>query len=110
MSITFTRQTQLLFIGDSITDCGWRQCPEEIGNGYVRLIRDYLCAEDPANAPVLINRGLSGNQIPDLQKRCQRDVLELSPDVPSIFIGINDVCHALIDPQSACPLDAYIAG
>src|SRR5205085_5916952 len=101
---------RLLFIGDSITDCSRRECPEQIDNGYVRLVRDTLCATTPADAPIVLNRGISGNKIPDLQKRWQRDVLDLSPDVLSIYIGVNDVWHGLSDSRNGCSIDAYVAG
>jgi acyl-CoA thioesterase-1 len=108
--ITFTPQTKLLFIGDSITDCGRRECPEQIGNGYVRLIRDSLLAASPATAPGVINRGVSGNKIGDLEKRWQRDVLDLSPDVLSIYVGINDVWHGLFPGREGTTIDRFIAG
>jgi lysophospholipase L1-like esterase len=102
--------SRLLFIGDSITDCGRRGDPEEIGDGYVRLVRDYLLARGPAAAPVVINRGISGNKIPDLQKRWERDVLETAPGVLSVFIGINDVWHGLAFDRVGCDIEHYIAG
>jgi lysophospholipase L1-like esterase len=110
MSITFTKQSKLLFIGDSITDCGRRECTEQIGDGYVRLLRDLLCVREPETAPNVINRGISGNKIPDLQKRWRRDVLDERPDVLSIFIGINDVWHGLVDGRSGCAINDYVAG
>ena len=106
----FTATTKLLFIGDSITDCGRREDRDEIGSGYVRLIRDYLLASSPATAPLVINRGISGNKMPDLQKRWQRDVLDLSPDVLSIYIGINDVWHGLIPDRAGCDIDQFTQG
>lgn len=110
MPIKLDSSTRLLFIGDSITDCGRKQCPEEIGNGYVRQVRDFLLAKSPANAPTVINRGVSGSKVPDLQKRWDRDVIELKPDVLSVFIGINDVWHGLVPGRVGTALDDYIAG
>jgi lysophospholipase L1-like esterase len=110
MPITFTRSTRLLFIGDSITDCGRRECPEQIGSGYVRLVRDLLFVREPETAPIVLNRGISGNKIPDLQKRWRRDVIDERPDALSIFIGINDVWHGLVDERSGCPIDEFVAG
>lgn len=110
MPIKLDSSTRLLFIGDSITDCGRKQCPEEIGNGYVRQVRDYLLAKSPANAPTVINRGVSGNKVPDLQKRWDRDVIELKPDVLSVFIGINDVWHGLVPGRVGTALEDYVAG
>jgi lysophospholipase L1-like esterase len=109
MPFTTTSDTRLLFIGDSITDVGQRTCPERIGNGYVRVIRDLLLAKSPV-APQVINRGISGNKVPDLQNRWQRDVLDEKPDILSIYIGINDVWHGFKDGRSGTTLDAYTAG
>jgi lysophospholipase L1-like esterase len=108
--ITFTTKTKLLFIGDSITDCGRREDNEALGNGYVRLVRDSLLAASPATAPTVINRGISGNKITDLQKRWQRDVLDLSPDVLSIYIGINDVWHGLFPGREGTSIECFTEG
>ncbi len=109
MAISIDRNTRLLFIGDSITDCGRRECKEQIGSGYPRIVRDYLRAKDPENAPEVINTGISGNKVTDLANRWQRDVLDLKPSVLSIKIGINDVWHGLRkDNPSGVPIDQYI--
>jgi lysophospholipase L1-like esterase len=108
--ILLTPQTRLLFIGDSITDCDRRKDPEQLGNGFVRLIRDHLAVTRPAALPVIINRGISGNKIPDLQKRWQRDVIDERPDVLSVFIGINDVWHSFAPGRAGCEIDQYTAG
>lgn len=108
--IHLDRNGRLLFIGDSITDADWRKDLESLGKGYVRMVREHLCARDPANAPTVLNRGISGNKIPDLEKRWQRDVLDLAPDVLSIFIGINDVWHGLVPGREGCPIERYTAG
>ncbi len=111
MAIHLTSTSNLLFIGDSITDCNRRKDePEQLGSGYVRLVRDYLLAKAAYAMPTVINRGISGNKIPDLQKRWDRDVLELKPDVLSIFIGINDVWHGLVPDRAGCDLPTYTAG
>lgn len=99
MATPFAREARWVFIGDSITDCGRRDCPEGIGGGYVRDIRDWLRALDPAKAPEIINVGISGNRIGDLQQRWDADVLAHQPQLVSIKIGINDVWHNI--PPSA---------
>lgn len=109
MAIEFTSQSKLLFIGDSITDVGRRECKESIGNGYVRMVRDWLCAQNPQTAPKVLNFGISGNKINDLAKRWQRDVIDQSPDVLSIYIGVNDVWHGLIPGRDGTDLDTYVA-
>jgi lysophospholipase L1-like esterase len=39
------------------------------------------------------NRGISGNKVPDLAERWQKDALDLKPDILSILIGVNDLWH-----------------
>jgi lysophospholipase L1-like esterase len=102
--------TKLLFIGDSITEWGRLEDPEALGGGYVRLIHDQLAARDPVTAPIVINQGIRSHQIPDLQARWQRDVLDHTPDVVSIYVGINDVTYGLFPHTTGCPLPQFVAG
>ena len=97
-----------LFIGDSITDVGRKTDPDGIGNGYVRLIRDYLYAKDPAKAPRVINTGISGHKVTDLAKRWKEDVLDHAPDVVSVKIGINDVWHGLDGKTNGVPIEQFL--
>lgn len=91
---------RIVFWGDSITDSIRNQMDERelggysraLGSGYVRLIDAYLGFEYPQTYEV-INRGISGNRIVDLFARIKADLINLKPDVVSILIGINDVCH-----------------
>lgn len=89
------KQSRILFIGDSITDTFRNDDPEGLGSGYVRLIRDYLTTTYPEKQLEVINKGISGNRVTDLQARWEKDVLELNPDYVSISIGINDVWRQL---------------
>jgi lysophospholipase L1-like esterase len=89
--------SRLLFIGDSITDCG-RARPigkngssDALGNGYVSLISSALTSGYPDYDLEILNTGISGNTVLDLKYRWKRDVLELEPDWLSVMIGINDV-------------------
>jgi len=88
--------SKLVFIGDSITDCG-RARPvgeglfEAIGKGYVGLVDGLLGAACPAHRIRVVNMGCSGNTVRDLKARWQTDVLDLKPDWLAILIGINDV-------------------
>lgn len=95
MALPLSRDARWLFIGDSITDAGRFQCPEGMGGGYVRLVRDWLLTSHPATAPEVVNRGISGNKVTDLEARWDADVLALEPSLVSIKIGINDVWHGL---------------
>ncbi len=110
MKLEIDRNSRLLFIGDSITDCGRLQDPDGLGGGYPRLIRDYLLARNPATAPVILNTGISGNRVPDLQGRWQSDVIDLRPDMLSVKIGINDVWHGLPGKGKKIDLDEYTTG
>lgn len=110
MALDLSPEARWVFIGDSITDCGRRECPEQIGEGYVRMIRDWLRAAHPAPAPQVINKGISGNKITDLQARWDEDVLSLQPDVVSIKIGINDVWHGLGPEPTGTSLELFLEG
>jgi acyl-CoA thioesterase I len=109
MPFTTSSDTRLLFIGDSITDVGQRNDPERVGGGYVRMVRDHLLAKAPPLAPQVINRGISGNKITDLQKRWQTDVIDEKPDLLSIYVGINDVWHGFKPERTGVPIDEYSA-
>lgn len=86
---------KILFIGDSITDCGRRADFYPYGNGYVRIFRDLLIANFPDKKFEIINKGIGGNTIVDLQQRWEDDVIYNKPDVLSILIGINDLHRVL---------------
>lgn len=82
----------ILFYGDSITDCGRdRANPGSLGNGYVSLIAADLDFRCPAPARRILNTGISGNRIYDLEKRLDADLLAHRPTVVTFLIGINDV-------------------
>jgi lysophospholipase L1-like esterase len=82
----------LLFIGDSITDCGRQEDPDGLGHGYVRLLAEQLAAQEAAAATVL-NRGISGHKAADLVARFRPDCLDLAPDLVTLYIGVNDSWH-----------------
>lgn len=106
---------KLLMIGDSITDCD-RARPigeglfDALGKGYVNIINSLLTAHYPAHHIRMVNMGISGNTVRELQGRWQSDVLELEPDWLSVCIGINDVWrhfHSPSQPEWYVPLDEY---
>jgi acyl-CoA thioesterase I len=88
MSLSFSASDHLLFIGDSITDCGRIAFINPLGNGYVATISQYL--KKNSTKLRISNRGIGGNTSEDLTKRWQEDCLDLNPTVISILIGIND--------------------
>ena len=91
----------VLFQGDSITDCGRDRTVAEsnraaaLGTGYPLLIAAQLLAARPEAGLGVLNRGVSGNTVPDLDARWQADALDLKPDVLSVLIGVNDLWHKL---------------
>ena len=92
MTLIFKAKQTIEFIGDSITDCGRRDSLDEpLGNGYVRDIQCLLQANYPELDLHVLNKGISGDRIPDLKARWKQDVLDIDPDWLFIYIGINDV-------------------
>ncbi len=84
----------ILFTGDSITDCGRARPIGEgagLGEGYVAFADSLLAAFYSQSRIRVLNSGIDGNRIIDLEARWQTDVLDLEPDWLSIMIGINDV-------------------
>jgi lysophospholipase L1-like esterase/type 1 glutamine amidotransferase len=95
---------RIVFLGDSITQAG-------VGpKGYVTLIRQALAKRFQDRPPEIIGAGISGNKVPDLQRRLARDVLARKPTIVVIYIGINDVWHGAKDPTKGTPRDRYEAG
>ena len=81
----------MLFIGDSITDCGRRGAEAPLGSGYVGLFSELATTRYPDRQIRYINKGIGGNKITDLSERWRDDVLFHKPDRLSIKIGINDL-------------------
>jgi len=79
---------RIVFLGDSITEAGAGP------HGYVTLARQALAEKIPAAPPEVIGAGISGNRVPDLLARLDRDVLARKPDIVVVYIGINDVWHS----------------
>ncbi len=99
----FTKNARILFQGDSITDGnrGRNADPNHIlGHGYAFIVAAKHGAAFAAMNLDFMNRGVSGNTVRELQKRWQKETLELKPDVLSILIGVNDQGHGV-------PLDEY---
>jgi lysophospholipase L1-like esterase len=81
----------ILFIGDSITDCGRRNTEMPLGNGYVRTFSELTTARFPEINITYINKGIGGNRVTDLRDRWTDDVVYHRPDRLSVKIGINDL-------------------
>lgn len=92
----------ILFQGDSITDAGRDRMrdaeanrADALGHGYPLPLAYELLRDHPDKGLKIYNRGVSGNTVPDLAARWQRDCVDLRPGVLSILIGVNDIWHKL---------------
>jgi lysophospholipase L1-like esterase len=95
---------RIVFLGDSITAGG-------VGaKGYVTLIKNALNEKHKDLDIQIIGKGISGNKVPDLQKRVDRDVISQKPTIVVIYIGINDVWHGANDPARGTSKETYEAG
>lgn len=95
----------VLFAGDSVTDCGRREDPRELGDGYVSV----LAAELAPHAVTVTNVGISGDRVVDLRSRWADDVVGSSADVLSILVGINDTWRRF-DNDDPTSTEAFESG
>jgi lysophospholipase L1-like esterase len=104
-TVALKKGERIIFLGDSITQAGARE------KGYVTLIKNALAEKHKDLGIEVIGAGISGNKVPDLQKRLQKDVLDRKPTLVVIYIGINDVWHFDLGPnRQGTPKDKYEAG
>lgn len=95
----FEAGSTILFQGDSITDTQRNRDFNQpnhshaLGTGYVNHIASTLLHRYPTHGLKFFNRGISGNRVVDLYARWRSDAINLSPDVISILIGVNDTWH-----------------
>lgn len=96
VNMLFEENDTLVMIGDSVTDCG--RCYEAelggwgaYGDGYAMLVDAFLTGIYPELKMLVINKGINGNTVADLEKRWDADVLSLNPDWVSVLVGVNDV-------------------
>jgi lysophospholipase L1-like esterase len=102
----FLKNTRILFQGDSITDGNRGRSPDPnhiLGHGYAFLVAAEYGAWYAERNLTFLNRGVSGNTVPDLAKRWKQDTLDLEPDILSILIGVNDHSRGI-------PLDQFEQG
>lgn len=100
----FEKNDTVLFIGDSISDYDRKRPVGEglfnaWGTSYVANAASLLCCMYPELGLRIINMGISGNQVRDLEARWETDVIAQKPDWVSVLIGINDVWRQFDSPQ-----------
>lgn len=100
----------LLFQGDSITDAGRDRKtegnannPSMLGRGYPFHLAGQILADHASLGLNIFNRGISGNKVPDLADRWEKDCLDLKPSLLSILIGVNDIWHKLNGKYDGTP-------
>ena len=98
---------RMLFIGDSITDCGRRDRAAPLGDGYVSIFTELATAKYPERDIEWVNMGIGGNRTTHLRERWQTDVIDHGPDRLSIKIGINDLHSFLRNDPDGVPPDRY---
>ena len=101
-SIDQTKGPKIVFFGDSITELGVKP------RGYVTLIQNHF--RSAGSDVQIIGAGVSGNRVPDLLRRVDRDILALKPAIVIIYIGINDVWHFSVKNLKGTPKDEFRKG
>lgn len=89
-NLLFESGDKVLFIGDSITDCGRRNEHAPYGHGYVRKITELITAKYPERDITYVNKGIGGDIVEGLEERWDTDVIAEKPDWLSVKIGINN--------------------
>jgi lysophospholipase L1-like esterase len=91
---------RIVFLGDSITQVATSK------EGYITVLANAL--KEHHKDVTLVNAGISGHKVPDLQARLDKDVLAKKPTLVLIYIGINDVWHS--QSGNGTPKDKFEAG
>jgi acyl-CoA thioesterase-1 len=99
----------IVFISDGITDAyRYEEAYKPLGYGYVHFVANTLLAKYPVFNLNIINTGINGNTIRDLDWRWKKDCLNHKPDILSVLIGINDVwCQYINRLDETVCLDEY---
>ncbi len=89
-NLLFQSGDKVLFIGDSITDCGRRNEHAPYGHGYVRKVTELITAKYPEREITYVNKGIGGDIVEGLEERWDPDVIAEKPNWLSVKIGINN--------------------
>jgi lysophospholipase L1-like esterase len=97
--IKLSANQTVVFIGDSITDAD-KNMPayQPFGFGYVHFVAYMLLAKYPQLNISVINTGINGDSINDLEQRWEQDCISYKPDILSVLIGINDAYRMYTSP------------
>jgi lysophospholipase L1-like esterase len=98
--IQLKKDDVIVFLGDSITAGATGK------EGFITLVDGAIQAKSKDLGVKCIGAGISGNKVPDLQNRLDKDVIAKKPTIVFVYIGINDVWHG----ANGTPKDKYEAG
>jgi lysophospholipase L1-like esterase len=102
--VTLKKGDRIVFLGDSITQQGGDK------TGYVTLIKNAMAEKHKDLDIEVFNAGISGNKVPDLQRRLEKDVISKKPTIVYIYIGINDVWHGASNPANGTSKEKFEEG
>lgn len=91
-----------LFLGDSITDCSHCFTPDNLGDGYVKLIAEQI------DSCSVVNGGTDGLTFPAICRKWQRSYASQPFDTVSILGGINDVGAVMDSGMSESQIRAQL--
>ena len=83
---------KIVFFGDSVTEANRdRNNPNDLGSGFVKFAEGKLRLLYPETRIEVLNRGVGGEGVVQLNARVQTDVVEEKPDAIVLGVGVNDV-------------------
>lgn len=97
MTMRLDTGDRLLFVGDSVTSCGYENIAAPWGAGFVLFVDVQLSASYPQKEIEVINRGVAGDTVVDMARRWETDVIDVEHDWLFIMIGLNDVSFRHMD-------------
>ena len=104
--ITLNEHDTILFIGDSITHGGRGQSMDLnhiMGHSFPFLVSSRLSADFSDLMLRFANKGVGGDTSGNIYSRWGTDVIQYSPAVINLLVGINDVGSGLmLPPQMVC--------
>jgi lysophospholipase L1-like esterase len=103
-SISLKKGDRIVFLGDSITAGGAGP------KGYITFIKNQIKEKHGDLGIQIFGAGVSGNKVPNLQARLDKDVLAKKPTIVVIYIGINDVWHGENDPKRGTSKEKFEEG
>lgn len=95
---------RVLFLGDSITDCGHCFTEDNLGCGYVKYLADlssgYMLSD--GSHPTMINSGTDALTFPRMLEKWQRSCQDIPCDLVVLQGGINDVGIIMNTASDSC--------